>query len=107
MSFKTYDKPMKTGVLHILEYASEAWGYKIYKYPNKKRELFIFCLSLHRFSQISVLRGELGRNSTCYICWTSLDTPINWLLKLPESRLTHKLFQLDYLLPDENVNWSS
>ncbi len=38
MSFKTYDKPVTTGVLHILEYESEVWGYKIYKYPNNIQE---------------------------------------------------------------------
>ena len=108
MGFNTYNVLYNTGVLPVLEYASEIWGYKHYKCTDSIQERAIrYFLGLHRFTPIPALRGEVGWISTQCRRWINMVRFWNRLVEMPENRLTRKLFTWDLAQVDNGQNWSS
>ncbi len=108
LGFKTYNKLFETGVLPILEYGSEIWGYRLYKCSEGIQEKAIrYFLALHRFTPIPELRGEVGWMSTRGRRWIGMVRFWNRLIKMTETRLNHIVFKWDYTLSNHNDNWSS
>ena len=108
MGFDTFSKLFETGVLPILEYGSEIWGFKFYKCTDGIQERAIrFFLGLHKFTPIPALRGEIGWVSTQHRRWACMIHFWNRLLKKHIHSLAYKIFQLDLAQANDSSNWSS
>ena len=108
MGFNTYNVLFDTGVLPVLEYGSEIWGYKYYKCTDSIQERAIrFFLGLHRFTPIPALRSEVGWISTQSRRWINMVRFWNRLIEMPEDRLTYRIFKWDLAQVDNGQNWSS
>ncbi len=61
LGFKTFEKLFTTGVVPIMHYGSEVWGFKIVHLTEGIQNRAIrFYLGLHMFRPIAALRSEVG-----------------------------------------------
>ena len=108
LGFNTFSKLVKSGVIPVLNYGSEIWGFMKFKTcENIQNRAARYFLGLHRFTPIPALRGELGWNDVFIERWISMVRYWNRLLKLEEDRLTSRIFQWDWNLSKDNNNWCS
>ncbi len=83
-------------------------GFKNFQSSDSILERTIrFYLGEHRFTAIPALKGEVGWSKTRSDRSLSMICYWNRLINISTSRLTHKIFECDYKLLEENANWSS
>ncbi len=64
LGYKTYTILFETGVVPVLNYSSEIWGFKQVKYSGEIQSRVIrYYLGVHRIAPIPVFRGEMGWHS--------------------------------------------
>ncbi len=98
--FKTFEKLFCSGIVPIIGYCLEIWGFKNFQLSDSIQERAIrFYLGVHRF--------EVGWSKTRSNRWLSMIRYWNRLINMSTSRLIHKMFEWDYKLSGGNANWSS
>ncbi len=108
LGFKTFEKLFCSGIVPILGYCSEIWGFKNFQSSDSIQERAIrFYVGVHRFTAIPALRGEVGWSKTRSDRWLNMISYWNRLINMSASRLRHKMFEWDYKLLGGNANWSS
>ncbi len=81
------DIGFKSCILPVLEYGSEVWGYKFFKCADNIQERAIrYFLGVHRFTPLSVLRGEVGWHKTQCNRWVNMCRFWNRHIKISDSR---------------------
>ncbi len=94
LGFKTFEKLFYSGVVPILGYCSEIWGFKNFQSSDNIQERAIrFNLGVHKLTAIPALRGEVGWSKTRSDRWLSMVRYWNRLINMSTSRLTHKMFE--------------
>ena len=106
--FTIFSKLYETGVIPILEYASEIWGFaKHHNCDQVQYKAIRYFLGVHRFTPVAGLIGDIGwvntrdRRRTCIIKYW------NKLVKMKSSRLTKKVFNWDFQISSSSNNWNS
>jgi len=108
MGFSTYSKLYHACVLPILNYSSGVWGYKRYSKTDGVHQLAMrVFLGVHKFAPISALYCDTGWLKPQYHRWADMIRLWNRLLKIPQDRITRKIFEIDYDRSHTTSNWSS
>ena len=109
MSYSTYTKLFDSSVTPVLDYFSSVWGFSKYNCLEaiQNRAIRIY-LGVHKFAPILALQLDIGRVSTENRQCLSVLRFLNRLLKLPDNRLTKRIFIDDfYLAQSGHENWCS
>ena len=105
--FHSFTRMYNAGVIPILQYGAEIWGFGKYSPPDKiHHRAMRFLLGVHRFTPVPALYGDTGwlkPRESRYLC---LFNYWNKLVNMREDRLTKCIFNWDYLQCNVN-NWSS
>ena len=108
MGFSTFTKLFESCVQPVMNYSSGVWGYSKFTQTDKVQQLALrVFLGVHKFAPVAVLYGDSGWLKPRYKRWIEIVRLWNRLLKLPESRLTRKIFDLDYSASSTVNNWCS
>ncbi len=108
LGFKTFEKLFTTGVVPIMHYGSEVWGFKRFHLTESIENRAIhFYFGLHKFTPIAARRSEVGLFSTRCKQWINMVKYWNRLVNMSQSRLISKLFHWDYEKSVYNNNWCS
>ncbi len=93
LRFETFEKLFTTGVVPIMHYGSEVWGFKHFHLTEgiQNRAIHLY-LRLHKLMPITVLRSEVGWYSARCKQWINMVKYWNRLVKMSQSRLTSKRF---------------
>jgi len=101
--YTTYTKLFDTGVVSILNYGAEVWGYgqhaKCDVVVNKAMRYF---LGVHKFAPAAALHGDMGWISLKYRRYQVMLKFWNRLVKMDNSRLTKRVFLWCYRYPVNN-----
>lgn len=104
--YKTYTKLFETGVLSILHYGAEIWGFGNYpKCDNIINRAMRFFLGVHRFAPTAGVQGDMGWMSLKYRRYIIMLKFWNRLIQMDESRLTKRIFLWFFEHPENN--WCS
>ena len=109
MSYSTYTKLFDSCVTPVLDYSSGVWGFSKYNCLEaiQNRAIHIY-LGVHKFAPTLALQGDMGWMSTENRQCLSVLRFWNRLLKLPDNRLTKRIFIDDfYLAQSGHENWCS
>ena len=91
--YNTYTKLFDTGVLPILNYGSEVWGYGDFsKCDIVMNRAMRFFLGVHRFAPTAGVQGEMGWMSLKYRRYLQMIKFWNRLIQMDSSRLTKRIF---------------
>lgn len=105
MGFKTFTTLYNTGVLSILNYCSEVWGFgRLSKCDTVQNRALRVFLGVHRFAPNMGLYGDTGWLSCRSLRWQNMLRYWNRLLSMPETRLAKQVFLWE--LTQSNNNWS-
>ena len=98
MSYSTYTKLFDSCVTPVLDYSSGVWGFSKYNCLEaiQNRAIRIY-LGVHKFAPTLALQGDMGWMSTENRQCLSVLRFWNRLLKLPDNRLTKRIFIDDFL----------
>ncbi len=104
--YKTYTKLFDTGVLSILNYGSEVWGYGKYeKCDTVINRAMRYYLGVHKHAPTAGVQGEMGWLSLIYRRYIVMLRFWNRLLHMDNTRLTKRIFLWGHAHP--NHNWCS
>ena len=104
--YKTYTTLFETGVLSVLNYGAEIWGYGYYpKCDNIINRAMRFFLGVHRFAPTAGVQGDMGWMSLKYRRYMVMLKFWNKLIIMDDSRLTKRIFLWFYEYPQNN--WCS
>ena len=99
--YKTFTKLFETGVLSILNYGAEIWGYGNFpKCDNVMNRAMRYFLGVHRFAPIAALHGDMAWLSLKYTRYIAMLRFWNRLIKMDNSRLTKRIFLWCHDYPD-------
>ena len=91
--YRTYTKLFETGVLSILTYGAEIWGYGEYpKCDTVMNRAMRYFLGVHRFAPTAGVQGDMAWLSLKYRRYIAMLKFWNRLIKMDDSRLTKKIF---------------
>ena len=95
--YKTYTKLFDSGVLPVLHYSAEIWGYG----PHTKCDTILnramrYYLGVHRYAPTPGVQGEMAWLSLKYRRYILMTKYWNRLIKLDNDRLTKKIFLWSY-----------
>ena len=102
----TYTKLFDSCVAPVLDYSSGVWGFSKYNCLEaiQNRAIRIY-LGVHKFAPILALQGDMGWMSTENRQYLSMLRFWNRLLKLPDNRLTKRIFIYDFYLTQSIWAW--
>ena len=104
--YKTYTKLFDTGVVPVLNYGSEIWGYgRFEKCDYIMNRAMRFFLGVHKFAPTCGVQGDMGWLSMKYRRYIKILKFWNRLIKMDDSRLTKRVFLFYYDRPGNN--WCS
>jgi ssDNA-binding Zn-finger/Zn-ribbon topoisomerase 1 len=99
--YKTFTKLFETGVLSILNYGAEIWGYGNFpKCDNVMNRAMRYFLGVHRFAPTAALHGDMAWISLKYTRYIAMLRFWNRLIKMDNSRLTKRVFLWCHDFPD-------
>ena len=102
--YKTYTKLFDTGVIPILNYGSEIWGFGTHsKCDTILNKAMRYFLGVHRYAPTAGVQGDMAWMSLKYKRYIKILTFWNRLIKLDNNRLTKRV--LLWFLNDSN-NWA-
>ena len=106
MGVHTYSKLFQSGVVSVMDYAAEIWGFHDYDAPKKvtERAMRSF-LGVHRFTPLPALYGDLGWIKPQYRRWIAMLRFWNRLMHMDNNRITKKIFLWEY--DTGSNNWCS
>ena len=108
LGFKTYQKLFNTGVLPVLNYGAEIWGFQDFACRTGiQNRAARYYLGVHKFTPILALRGELGWHSVYIDRWVSVCRYWNRLVGMDTDRLTYQVFLWDLDRSNTDKNWCS
>ena len=97
MGYETYTKCFEASVCPVIDYGSEIWGYiKSKKKDSVQHKAIRVFLGVNKFAAIPFLEGDIGWVPTIIRQKIRMLRFWNRLLKLEPSRLTKKIFLLEY-----------
>ena len=101
--YKTYTKLFDSGVLPILNYGAEIWGYgKHPKCDNILNRAMRYFLGVHKYAPTAAVQGDMGWISLKYRRYQAMLRFWNRLVKMDETRLTKRVFLWCYDNPENN-----
>ena len=101
--YKTYTRLFESGVLPILNYGSEIWGFGNFpKCDSIMNRAMRYFMGVHRFAPTDGVQGDMGWMSLRYRRYIAMLKFWNRLVKMNESRLTKRVFLWYY---DWFYNW--
>ena len=106
MHFNTYTSLYNTGVVPVMDYASEIWGCSTFSKPNviQNRAMRYF-MGVHRFAPTAAVVADMGWIN-CNDRWAlAILRYWNRLMSMGDNRLTKRIFKWDYNL--RKHNWTA
>ena len=98
MGYQTFSKCVETCVYPVMEYGSEIWGgIKDAATDQIQLKAIRAFLGVHKFAPNLAIMGDMGWCPASIRRKISLLRYWNRLMKLDDSRLTKKIFNLDYV----------
>ena len=105
LGYYTYTKMFMSGVAPILDYSSAVWGYpEIPKIDTVQYRAMRIFLGVHKHAPNLTVAGDMGWTTGRVRCHIEMIRLWNRLIKMPETRLTHKIFLWDKSILRKN--WS-
>ena len=107
MGYSTFTKLYEACITPILDYSASIWGFSRYNCLEaiQNRAVHVY-LGVHKFAPLLALEGDMGWMSCEHRQQLSILRLWNRILKLPDDRLTKKIFIGDYYLAQSgHRNW--
>ena len=107
MGYSTFTKLYEACITPILDYSAGVWGFSRYNCLEaiQNRAIRVY-LGVHKFAPLLALEGDMGWMSCEHRQHLSILRLWNRILKLPDDRLTKKIFIDDYYLAQSgHRNW--
>ena len=96
MRYDTFSKLYNTGVVPILNYGSEVWGFgKFTVCDNVQNKAMRFFLGVHKYTPTAAVQGDMGWIALKYKRYICILRHWNRLVNMDSDRLTKKIFQHD------------
>ena len=105
--YKTFDTLFNSGVISIADYSAAIWGTKSFpKIEQVSYKAARYFLGVHRFAPVEALLGDMGWSSARNRHKLLMLKFWNRLCRLPESRVTRKIFEWDKQFSSIRGTWS-
>lgn len=106
VGFRTYTSMFNSGVVTVMDYCSEVWGYGRYENCNKLQNRAIrYFLGVHNKVPILAIQGDMGWVTPKYRSYLNMFRYWNYLVSLDANRLTKHIFYWD--MKEKSNNWSA
>ncbi len=104
VGFETYTKLYHTGVVPVMDYSLGIWGFKNYSECEKIQQRTLrYYMGVHPKTLLLALVGDTGCLNPSVRRHVEMLRFWNWVLKMDENRITHRIFDYDYKL--YKANW--
>ena len=101
--YTTYTKLFNSGVLSILNYGAEVWGFgKYQKCDNVMNKAMRYFLGVHKYAPTAAIQGDMGWISLKYKRYSAMLRFWNRLIRIDNSRLVKRIFLWYYDNPTDN-----
>jgi hypothetical protein len=106
LGYNTYNQLFTSGVVSVMDYGAEIWGYKDHNSAKKVTQNAIRTfLGVHKFAPLASLYGDIGWLKPQYRRWLCMIRLWNRLVSMDNHRVTKHVFLWDYNIC--NDNWSN
>ena len=93
LGFQTFSKLFESGVIPILDYGSEIWGFNKFKISNITQNKAIrYYMGVHRFEPTAIFQGDTGWLSCKSIRYLNMIRFWNRIQGMSNDRLTKQIF---------------
>ena len=106
--YNTFNTLFNSGVLSISDYSAGIWGTKKFvKTEQVSYKVARYFMGVHRYAPVEALLGDMGWLSANSRHKILLLKQWNRLTKIPETRITRRVFDWDRLYSNKRGTWSS
>ena len=96
--YHTFNCLYDSGVLPVMYYGCSVWGFKTINNHSDlvQNKAMCYFLGVNKFTPIAALQGEMGWHPSIYGKYLCMLRLWNRLIKLPNDRLTKRIFNVHY-----------